>query len=144
MEPHLCQEDRWRFEAHLVALSCSEPPEVCAVVFEAISDKVVELSTLTAFHMKRASNFKKTRSAMATQRMGIPPNQNGRFVANMENDIGMFYKRPFDFSSSGCIAWTISKQLISETRVPIAVSPGGLPNMTMNTNAAAYPIFHCM
>jgi hypothetical protein len=53
----------------------------------------------------------------------IPPEQNGRFVANMEMLLDV-YKRPYDPSHPVVCMDESPKQLISETRVPIPASPG--------------------
>jgi len=53
----------------------------------------------------------------------ILPEQNGNFVANMEMVLDV-YKRPFDQRFPVVCMDESPKQLIQETRVPIAVSPG--------------------
>jgi len=53
----------------------------------------------------------------------IPPEQNGNFVANMEMVLDV-YKRPYDPLFPVVCMDESPKQLIEETKVPIAVSPG--------------------
>ena len=53
----------------------------------------------------------------------IPPEQNGDFVANMEMVLGI-YKRPFDQRFPVVCMDESPKQLIGETKTPIAASPG--------------------
>lgn len=53
----------------------------------------------------------------------IPPEQNGNFVANMEMVLDV-YKRPFDHRLPVVCMDESPKQLIGETKCPIAVSPG--------------------
>ncbi len=53
----------------------------------------------------------------------IPPKQNGSFVANMEMVLDV-YKRPFDPLFPVVCMDESPKQLIEETKVPIAASPG--------------------
>jgi hypothetical protein len=60
------------FEAHLVALSCSEPPEGFARwSLRLLADKVVELNYIDSIsHESVRRILKKRDQAMATQRMG--------------------------------------------------------------------------
>jgi hypothetical protein len=60
------------FEAHLVALSCSEPPEGFARwSLRLLADKVVELKYIDSIsHEAVRQILKKRDQAMATQRMG--------------------------------------------------------------------------
>ena len=83
------------FEAHLVALSCSEPPEGFARwSLRLLADKVVELKYIDSIsHEVVRRILKKRDQAMAKQRMGNSANQNGSFVANMEMVLDV-YKRP--------------------------------------------------
>lgn len=53
----------------------------------------------------------------------IPPKQNGNFVANMEMVLDV-YKRPYDPLFPVVCMDESPKQLIEETKVPIAASPG--------------------
>lgn len=53
----------------------------------------------------------------------IPPEQNGNFVANMEMVLDV-YKRPFDRRLPVVCMDESPKQLIGETKGPIAASPG--------------------
>jgi hypothetical protein len=55
----------------------------------------------------------------------IPPEQNGSFVARMENVLDV-YKRPHDPHHPVVCMDESPKQLIGETRVPIPASPGQL------------------
>ena len=53
----------------------------------------------------------------------IPPEQNGSFVANMEMVLDV-YKRPFDPRFPVVCMDESPKQLIGETKIPIAASAG--------------------
>ena len=53
----------------------------------------------------------------------IPPDANAAFVAAME-DILEVYQRPYDPQRPLVCLDETSKQLIAETRVPIAAKPG--------------------
>ncbi|MCE8429751.1 MAG: IS630 family transposase [Candidatus Methanoperedens sp.] len=114
------------FEAHLVALSCSKPPEGFARwSLRLLADKVVELNYIDSISHETVRRVLKKRKIKPWQRKGwvIPPNQNGSFVANMEMILDV-YKRPFDPRHPVVCMDESPKQLISEIRVPIAVSPG--------------------
>jgi transposase len=114
------------FEAHLVALSCSQPPEGFARwSLRLLADKVVELNYIDSISHESVRKILKKNEIKPWQRKGwvIPPNQNGSFVANMEMVLDV-YKRPFDPCHPVVCMDESPKQLISETRVPIQVSPG--------------------
>jgi hypothetical protein len=53
----------------------------------------------------------------------IPPLQNGDFVANMEKVLEV-YKRPYDEKRPVVCMDESPKQLIGETKTPIAAKPG--------------------
>ncbi len=53
----------------------------------------------------------------------IPPEQNGNFVAYMEKVLEV-YKRPYDPRFPVVCMDESPKQLIGETKIPIAVAPG--------------------
>ena len=53
----------------------------------------------------------------------IPPEQNGSFVANMEMVLDV-YKRPYDPRHPVVCMDESPKQLIAETKIPVAVMPG--------------------
>ena len=62
------------FEANLVALSCSDPPEVLARwSLRLLADKVVELNYIDSIShesVRRILNFKKTRSSHGNAKDG--------------------------------------------------------------------------
>lgn len=53
----------------------------------------------------------------------IPPEQNGEFVANMEKVLGV-YKRPYNYHNPVICMDESPKQLIGETKIPIAMKSG--------------------
>ena len=53
----------------------------------------------------------------------IPPSQNGEFVANMEKVLEV-YKRPYDEKRPVVCMDESPKQLIGETKTPVAAKPG--------------------
>ncbi|HEX5351324.1 MAG TPA: IS630 family transposase [Trichococcus sp.] len=114
------------FEAHLIALSCSEPPEGFARwSLRLLADKVVELNYVDSIsHETVRRNFKKNEiKPWQRDEWIIPPKQNGSFVANMEMALDV-YKRPFDPRHPVICMDESPKQMIAETRVPIPISPG--------------------
>jgi len=78
------------FEAHLVALSCGEPPEGFARwSLRLLADKVVELNYIDSIsHETVRRIFKKRNQPWQRKGWVIPPDQNGSFVANMEMVFG--------------------------------------------------------
>ncbi|MBP7067060.1 MAG: IS630 family transposase [Methanothrix sp.] len=114
------------FEAHLIALSCSEPPDGFARwSLRLLADKVVELNYIDSISHETVRRVLKKREIKPWQQKGwvIPPEQNGSFVANMEMVLDVF-KRPFDPLHPIICMDESPKQLISETRKPIPAAPG--------------------
>ncbi|MCK9405943.1 MAG: IS630 family transposase [Methanothrix sp.] len=114
------------FEAHLIALSCSEPPDGFARwSLRLLADKVVELNYIDSISHETVRRILKKREIKPWQQKGwvIPPEQNGSFVANMEMVLDV-YKRPFDPLHPIICMDESPKQLISETRKPIPAAPG--------------------
>ncbi len=114
------------FEAHLVALSCSNPPEgFIRWSLRLLADKVVELDYIDNVSHETIRQVLKKNEIKPWLRKGwvIPPEENGSFVANMEMVLE-FYKRSFDPRFPVVCMDESPKQLIAETRLPIAASPG--------------------
>ncbi|MBU1475148.1 MAG: IS630 family transposase [Acidobacteria bacterium] len=114
------------FEAHLVALSCSNPPEGFARwSLRLLADRVVELNYIDSIsHEAVRRNLKKNELKPWRQKgWVIPPERNGSFVANMEMVLDV-YKRPFDPLHPVVCMDESPKQLIAETKLPIPASPG--------------------
>ncbi|MCD6146686.1 MAG: IS630 family transposase [Thermoplasmata archaeon] len=114
------------FEAHLVALSCSNPPEgFTRWSLRLLADKVVELNYIDSISHEAVRRGFKKNEIKPWQRNGwvIPPEQNGSFVANMEMVLDV-YKRPFDPRYPVVCMDESPKQLIAETKTPIPASPG--------------------
>ncbi|MBU2054414.1 MAG: IS630 family transposase, partial [Proteobacteria bacterium] len=114
------------FEAHLIALSCSAPPEGFARwSLRLLADKVVELAYIDSISHEAVRRVFKKNEIKPWQRKGwvIPPEQNGSFVANMEMVLDV-YKRPFDPLYPVVCMDESPKQLIAEIKVPIPASPG--------------------
>ncbi|HOZ43317.1 MAG TPA: IS630 family transposase [Methanoculleus sp.] len=114
------------FEAKLIALSCSEPPEGYSQwSLRLLADKVVELQYVDAIsHESIRQNFKKNElKPWKNLSWVIPPEQNGDFVAQMERVLDI-YKRPLDPRHPVVCMDESPRQLISETRTPIPCLPG--------------------
>lgn len=114
------------FEAHLIALSCSEPPRG----FERwslrmLADKVVELDYVDSISYETVRRVLKKNETKPWKKKGwvIPPEQNGEFVACMEMVLDV-YKRPYDPDFPVVCMDESPRQMIRETRQPIPASPG--------------------
>ncbi|MDP2618950.1 MAG: IS630 family transposase [Hyphomicrobiales bacterium] len=113
-------------EAKLIALACSKPPKGRARwTLRLLENKVVELGIV-----ERASDStigrtlkKNTLKPHRRQCWVIPPKANSAFVAAME-DVLAVYTRPHDPDRPLVCLDETSKQLIAETRTPIAMKPG--------------------
>ncbi|WP_246495937.1 IS630 family transposase [Methanocalculus chunghsingensis] len=114
------------FEARLIALSCSEPPEgYSRWSLRLLADKMVELEYVdTISHEAVRQVLKKNElKPWRNQAWVIPPNQNINFVAQMERVLDV-HKRPFDPQHPVVCMDESPKQLIPETRDSIPCTPG--------------------
>ncbi|MFH1543050.1 MAG: IS630 family transposase [Patescibacteria group bacterium] len=114
------------FEAHLVALSCSEPPSGFARwSLRLLADKAVELNYVGRISHETIRRGVKKNEIKPWRKQGwvIPPKQNGDFVANMERVLEV-YKRPYDARFPVVCMDETPKQLIKETRQMVAAAPG--------------------
>ncbi|HLH50642.1 MAG TPA: IS630 family transposase [Roseiarcus sp.] len=113
-------------EAKLIALACSQPPAGRARwTLRLLEEKVVELAIVD-----RASDSTIGRVLKKTflqphlkQQWVIPPKANSAFVAAME-DVLSVYTRPRDPERPLVCLDETAKQLVAETRAPIAMKPG--------------------
>ncbi|MCX9026693.1 MAG: IS630 family transposase [Candidatus Methanoperedens sp.] len=113
-------------EAHLIAMSCSEPPEGYARwSLRLLADKSVELGYIDSISHESVPRSTKKNEIKPWKKEGwvIPPEHNGSFVANMEKVLEV-YKRPIDPKNPVVCMDESPKQLIAETRIPIPASPG--------------------
>ena len=114
------------FEAHLVALSCSKPPKGFARwSLRLLADRVVELNYIDNISHESIRRILKKNELKPWRQDGwvIPPEENGSFVANMEMVLDV-YKRPYDERYPVVCMDESPKQLIAETKTPIAAAPG--------------------
>jgi hypothetical protein len=113
-------------EAKLIALACSPPPKGRKRwTLTLLETTVVELNIVD-----RASDNtigrtlkKNTLKPHLRKQWVIPPDANAAFVAGME-DVLEVYQRPHDPACPVVCLDETSKQLVSETRVPIPAKPG--------------------
>ncbi|MFA4907579.1 MAG: IS630 family transposase [archaeon] len=116
------------FEAHLVALSCSEPPEgFIRWSLRLLADRVVELNYVDKISHETIRRVPKKNEIKPWRKQGwvIPPDQNSNFVAQMEMVLDV-YKRPYDPKFPVICMDESPKQLIKETRQSIQAYPGSL------------------
>jgi Homeodomain-like domain len=108
-------------EAKLIALACSDPPEGGARrTLKLLESAVVELNIVDrASDNTIGRTLKKHSQASPSETMG----DSAAFVAGME-DVLEVYQRPHDPECPVVCLDESSKQLISETRVPIPTKPG--------------------
>ncbi len=114
-------------EAHLVALLCQPAPRGYARwTLRLLADRLVKLEQvpLTSVSHETVRQTLRTNKLKPWQQEEwcIPPNKSGEFVSRME-DILDIYTRPDDpLHPTVCID-ELSKQLISETRLPLPFAP---------------------
>jgi len=111
-------------EAHLIGLSCSEPPDGRARwTFQLLADKMVELkyvdtvSDSTVYRVLKKNEIKPWQS----KEWCIPPEANADFVCKMEDTLEI-YKRPYDPLYPIVCMDESSKQQIKEVRTPILIN----------------------
>ncbi|MFZ3333760.1 MAG: IS630 family transposase [Candidatus Acidiferrales bacterium] len=112
-------------EAKLIALTCGPAPAGYAKwTLRLLEEKVVELHIVDrASDNTIGRTLKKTFSNHLKQQWVIPPDASAAFVANME-DVLEVYQRPHDPACPVVCLDETSKQMIVETRAPIAAKPG--------------------
>ncbi|MFV0267490.1 MAG: IS630 family transposase [Draconibacterium sp.] len=113
-------------EAHLIALSCSQPPEgFSRWSLRTLADKAVELEYVDEISHETVRRVLKKNELKPWKKQGwvIPPLQNGDFVANMEKVLEV-YKRPYNPNRPVVCMDESPKQLIGETKTPIMMKPG--------------------
>ena len=112
------------FEAHVVALSCSEPPPGYSQwSLRLLADQMVELDYVDSVSYETVRRvLKKRHPAGASHRVGdSAPAANADFVAAMEAVLDV-YQRPYDESFP--VLDETPRQLIGEVRSPMSASPG--------------------
>ncbi len=114
-------------EAHLIALTCGEPPEGYARwTLRLLADKMVELE-----YVEDSLSYETVRQVLKKNKLKpwqkkqwcIPPEANAEFVCDME-DVLEVYKRPHDPAHPVVCMDEASKQQVKEVRQPTSVEPG--------------------
>ncbi len=115
-------------EAHLIALACSQPEEGQERwTLQLLADKLVQLQVVESISRETV------RQVLAHNELKpwlhkqwcIPPKSNAEFVYQMEEVLSV-YTRPYEERRPQICLDETSKQLVSETRVPLPMQPGQL------------------
>ncbi len=115
-------------EAHLIALACSQPEEGQERwTLQLLADKLVQLQVVESISRETV------RQVLAHNELKpwlhkqwcIPPKSNAEFVYQMEEVLSV-YTRPYEERRPQVCLDETSKQLVSETRVPLPMQPGQL------------------
>ena len=115
-------------EAHLIALACSQPEEGQERwTLQLLADKLVHLQIVESISRETV------RQVLAHNELKpwlhkqwcIPPKSNAEFVYQMEEVLSV-YTRPYEERRPQICLDETSKQLVSETRVPLPMQPGQL------------------
>src|SRR5215212_8664173 len=112
-------------EAHLIALACGAPPEGRGRwSLRLLADRMVELAYVGALSYQTARRVLKSNDLKPWLRKQwvIPPKANAEFVWRMEDVLGV-YTRPYDPKRPQVCMDEISKQLLADTRDPLATAP---------------------
>ncbi|MCY3614935.1 MAG: IS630 family transposase [Bacteroidetes bacterium] len=114
------------FEARLIALSCSDPPDGHAQwSLRLLAEHAVELGYIDSVSHETVRRVPKKNDLKPLRRVGwvIPPQRNADFAAGMERVLDL-YRRPYDaYFPLVCMDET-PRQLIGETRRPVPPAPG--------------------
>ncbi|MFH1052125.1 MAG: IS630 family transposase [bacterium] len=113
-------------EAHLIALSCSKPPEGYAQwSLRLLADKMVELEYVESLSHETVRRVLKKNEIKPWRSKGwiIPPESSSEFVASMEHVLDV-YKRPYNPRNPVICMDESPKQLILDTRKPIGGGKG--------------------
>ncbi len=113
-------------EAHLIALACGEPPEgQGSWTLRLLADRMVELGYVESIsHETVRQTLKKNELKPWLQDCWvIPPKENAEFVYHME-DVLSLYTCPYEPNYPVVCFDETSKQLVSETKIPLPSLPG--------------------
>jgi transposase len=113
-------------EAHLIALVCSPPEEgqECWTL-QLLANKLVDLHMVESIARETIRQVlqKNELKPWLKAQWCIPPKSNAEFVCQMEEVLSV-YTRPYDERRPQVCLDEMSRQLISETRVPVPMQPG--------------------
>jgi len=113
-------------EARLMVLACSEPEEGREHwTLQMLADKLVELQVVESIARETVRQVLHTNALKPwlSKQWCIPPESNAEFVCHMEDTLAV-YMRPYDERRPQVCVDEMSKQLISETRLPLPMQPG--------------------
>jgi transposase len=113
-------------EAHLIALVCSQPEEGQERwTLQRLSDKLVQLHLVESISRETIRQVLEHNELKPwlNKQWCIPPKNNAEFVCQMEEVLSV-YTRPYDERRPQVCLDETSKQLVSETRVPLPLQPG--------------------
>jgi hypothetical protein len=113
-------------EAHLIALLCQPaPPGHARWALRLLADRLVKLEYIDSVSHEtvRQALLGNELKPWQEEEWCIPPEQSGEFVCHME-DVLEVYTRPEDPQHPLVCMDELSKQLVSETRVPLPLRPG--------------------
>jgi transposase len=113
-------------EAYLVALTCSQPEEgQQRWTLQLLADKLVELRQVASISRETVRQVLHTNELKPwlKEQWCLPPKSSAEFVCQMEEVLDV-YTRPYDARYPQVCMDEMSKQLISEIRVPLPMQPG--------------------
>lgn len=112
-------------EAQLVAVVCGEPPAGCARwTLRLLADRLIELEVVESIchETVRQTLLANEIKPWLKRQWCIAPTASAEFVCRME-DVLEVYQRPFDPARPVVCLDESTKQLVSETRVPLPAAP---------------------
>ena len=113
-------------EAQLIALACSQPEEGQERwTLQLLADKLVQLQVVESIAREtiRQVLAHNELKPWLNKQWCIPPKRNAEFVCQMEEVLSV-YTRAYDERRPQVCLDETSKQLVSETRVPLPMQPG--------------------
>lgn len=113
-------------EAHLIALVCSQPEEGQERwTLQLLADKLVQLHMVESISRETVQQLLEHNELKPwlNKQWCIPPKSNAEFACQMEEVLEV-YTRPYDERRPQVCLDETSKQLISETRMPLPMQPG--------------------
>ncbi len=113
-------------EAYLIALTCSQPEEGQERwTLQLLADKLVQLHIVESISretIRQVLQHNELKPWLKKQ-WCIPPRSSAEFVCQMEEVLSV-YTRPYDERRPQVCLDEMSRQLISETRIPYRMQPG--------------------
>jgi len=113
-------------EAYLVALVCGQPQAgQHRWTLQLLADKLVELRLVESISRETVRQVLHTNELKPwlKEQWCLPPKSSAEFVCQMEEVLDV-YTRPYDARYPQVCMDEMSKQLISETRLPLPMQPG--------------------